>query len=80
MSLDKNIITCSYCNNDTECCSCVCAYCGQLDDCNCPCDKFIKIPDTLKYKNQFKEKERNFTHDDDYEFIQKWQIGRSRFP
>ncbi len=51
MNLFKNIITCSYCNNDTECCSCGCGYCGKLDDCICPCDKFIKITDTLKRKN-----------------------------
>ena len=40
----------------------------------------MKNDDTLKHKNQFENKIKNLNHDEDYEFRQKWQIGRARFP
>jgi len=79
MNLNDDLVICSNCNNHIVYCSCACPYCGNLDSCKCAFNESAKINVQSKQKRKFVDELIN-SPDDESEFIDKWQIGRRRFP
>lgn len=89
MVMENGIAFCIECRNLIECCFCACPYCGEMMK-NCHCDNEIStdssatsfIPHRLKPSllKQSKKPLLINVGDDDWWRLEKWQIGRSKFP
>ena len=84
-----SIMSCIECKNSIEYCFCSCAYCGKMKE-NCCCnlvntrnsDKTVPIKHHSKYNLLKQSKTFNLTNskDDEWWRLEKWQIGRCKFP
>ena len=89
MILENPIVCCIECKGSTEYCFCSCPYCGRTTE-NCHCnlessrDGGKVLPTTncskLGFLRQSKKPSVVIIKDDDWWRLEKWQIGRSRFP
>jgi len=89
MITENPIVYCVECKDSIEYCFCSCPYCGEITE-NCHCnlkssrDSNRILPTTnnskLGFLKQSKKASIVNTKDDDWERLEKWQIGRSRFP
>ena len=90
MTVIKNeTLLCPECKDSVKCCFCSCPYCGEITE-KCYCDAnnskdHNRILPTKNYSKVglLKQSEKpSFvnTKDDDWWRLEKWQIGRSRFP
>jgi len=88
-STENPIVYCVECEGSIEYCFCSCPYCGEITEkCNCDLkssrDSNRILPTTNYSKHSFLKQSREpfvvGTKDDDWRRLEKWQIGRSRFP
>jgi len=89
MIAENPIMYCVECKGSIEYCFCSCPYCGNMTE-NCHCNlenprDDDKVSPTANYsKHDFFKQSRKqstvSTKDDNWERLEKWQIGRSRFP
>ena len=90
MMITKNPITyCVECKGSVEYYFCSCPYCGEMTE-NCHCnleiskegDRILSTANNskLNFLKQSKKPPVVNTKDDDWRRLEKWQIGRSRFP
>jgi len=90
MTVTKNkIILCLECKGSIEYCFCSCPYCGKITK-NCHCelesskgiDKISQITHHSKSNllKQSKKLSIMNTKEDSWWRLEKWQIGRSKFP
>jgi len=89
MITENPIMHCVECESSIEHCFCSCPYCGKMTE-NCHCnlensrDDDKVLPTTnyskLGFLKQSKKPSVVSTKDDDWRRLEKWQIGRSRFP
>jgi hypothetical protein len=88
--ISKNLIVCCIkCKGSAEYCFCSCPYCGKTTE-NCHCnlessrdgDKVLSTTNYSKHSflKQSKKSSIVYTKDDNWWRLEKWQIGRSRFP
>ena len=90
MSITENEIPlCLECKESIEYCLCSCPYCGEItENCHCNVESSKDNSKILFTKNYSKlgllkrSKKQSFvsTKDDDWWRLEKWQIGRSKFP
>ncbi len=89
MVIKNDDCICKECKCRIECCFCSCPYCGEnTEDCCCNIDNPREATKVLPAKYYSKQtlsnqsKKPNFmdTKNDDWWRLEKWQIGRSRFP
>ncbi len=84
-----SMLNCIECKGSIEYCFCSCPYCGETIE-NCCCnqessrdsDKILPTKHYSKRSLLKQSKKPNFvnTKNDDWWRLEKWQIGRSRFP
>lgn len=85
---NKNIL-CLECKGSIEYCFCYCPYCGSITE-NCRCkiedlkcsDKILSTTHDSKFGilNKLKKSSAMNNKDDDWWRLEKWQIGRRKFP
>jgi len=90
MMISENpIVCCIECKGSIGYCFCSCPYCGEITE-NCHCNlessrEGDKVLSTTNYsKHDFLKQSKKSSvvsiKDDDWGRLEKWQIGRSRFP
>jgi hypothetical protein len=90
MMISENpIVCCIECKDSIGYCFCSCPYCGEITK-NCHCnlesstdgDKVLSMTNYSKhgFLKQSKKSSGVNIKDDDWGRLEKWQIGRSRFP
>ena len=89
MITENPIMYCVECEGSIEYYFCSCPYCGKVTE-NCHCnlensrddDKILPTTNYSKhgFLKQSKKPSTASTKDDDWRRLEKWQIGRSRFP
>ena len=89
MISENPIVCCTKCKGSVGYCFCSCPYCGKTTE-NCHCnlknsidgDKDLSTTNysKLSFLKQSKKSSAVSTKDDYWERLEKWQIGRSKFP
>ena len=84
-----SMLNCIECKGSIEYCFCSCPYCGNIME-NCCCnlnskrDNDKSLPIKLYSKHGLSKQPKTSilmsTKDDDWWRLEKWQIGRSKFP
>ncbi len=86
---ENQIMYCVECEGSIEYCFCSCPYCGKMtENCNCNLENARdddKVLSTTNYSNpsflkQSKKPSVVNIKYDDWGRLEKWQIGRSKFP
>ena len=85
---EKNIILCLECESSFENCFCSCPYCGkETEDCCCALkkskgtDRILSKSHDPKHGLMRSSKSVTVnTKDDDWWRLEKWQVGRRKFP
>jgi len=89
ITAEKESILCRVCKGSVEYCFCYCPYCGDMtENCRCNPENLKSIDKTLptshRYKRSLWNKSKKIsivnTKDDGWWRLEKWQIGRMKFP
>ena len=89
MNAENEVIFCIECKDSIECCFCSCPFCGEITkNCHCNLEKSRSINkilsasqySKLRILRQSKKASVVNTKEDDWWRLEKWQIGRSKFP